>query len=151
MSSNRRNQAIEEILKSLNKTEEINEMINFINNLKLDEKSIEKLTKGDVARFKRQIDINDLSHALNDDDENENVGIEEGRNRDGEADHHAVVDEHTENDRSNSEYWSSFSSSEEALLKCAGLILSLPLKPNRSCNESRNFNESSFPNGITYT
>lgn len=39
----------------------------------------------------------------------------------------------TVNDTSNSEFWSSFSSSEERLLECDGLILSQPLIPSPLC------------------
>lgn len=58
------------------------------------------------------------------------------------------------NDRSNSEFWSSFSSSEEALLNCAGLILSLPLSPHKMCSKKANekqFIEASAANTVTYT
>lgn len=74
---------------------------------------------------------------------------------DGIADHHQVLNETTLNDRSNSEFWSSFSSSEEALLNCAGLILSLPLNPHRSCDPSRSgaadFDKASLANKVTYS
>lgn len=80
--------------------------------------------------------------------------ITQGYQPDGIADHHHVLNETTLNDRSNSEFWSSFSSSEEALLNCAGLILSLPLTPHQFCENSRNdkeFTEASAANTVTYT
>lgn len=49
-----------------------------------------------------------------------NFQIFQGYVPDGIADHHQVLNQSTINDRSNSEFWSSFSSSEEALLNCAG-------------------------------
>lgn len=60
---------------------------------------------------------NELNSAANED---ENLAIEEGYVPDGIADHHHVLNQTNLNDRSNSEFWSSFSSSEEALLNCAG-------------------------------
>lgn len=105
----------------------------------------------EINRIKRQIELKSFSDSLNEDDENENLGIEEGFIQDGEADHHEIIDEHTDNDRSNSEFWSSFSSSEERLLQCEGLILSLPLRSNRKCKNPANFEENSFSNTITYT
>ncbi|XP_037042951.1 uncharacterized protein LOC119079274 [Bradysia coprophila] len=87
-------------------------------------------------------------------EENENLAIEEGYQPDGIADHHHVLNETTMNDRSNSEFWSSFSSSEEALLNCAGLILSLPLSPHKMCtnnSKDKQFTEASAANTVTYT
>lgn len=56
-------------------------------------------------------------------------------------------------DMSNSEFWSSFSSSEEALLECDGLILNLPLTPHSSCvknaSESLSF-AAAQSNALTY-
>lgn len=78
----------------------------------------------------------------------------QGYQPDGIADHHHILNETTLNDRSNSEFWSSFSSSEEALLNCAGLILSLPLNPHLFCENHRNdkdFTEASAVNTVTYT
>lgn len=69
---------------------------------------------------------------------------------DGIADHRGTINETTVNDMSNSEFWSSFSSSEEALLNCAGLILNLPLTPHRKCEAHLNEKESYLDNTITY-
>lgn len=102
--------------------------------------------------------------------------ISKGYTPDGIADHHHILNQTNLNDRSNSEFWSSFSSSEEALLNCAGrsclknysgtiekiknfihfkgLILSLPLSPNGKCNATSNdqdFGTASRSNKITYT
>lgn len=78
-----------------------------------------------LIRQKRDIILKTvLSHELNnEEDEKENLAIEEGYSPDGIADHHHVLNQTTLNDRSNSEFWSSFSSSEEALLNCAGWLL----------------------------
>lgn len=43
------------------------------------------------------------------------------------------VNETSPNDSSKSEFWSSFSSSEERLMECEGLLLNLPLTPHRHC------------------
>ncbi|KAF4519975.1 hypothetical protein B566_EDAN005475 [Ephemera danica] len=58
----------------------------------------------------------------------------EGLSPDGIADHRGHIHENKTNDRSNDEFWSSVSSSEEALRNCEGLILYLPLKSTQSCN-----------------
>lgn len=71
---------------------------------------------------------------------------------DGIAEDRGTVNETTLNDRSNSEFWSSFSSSEERLLDCKGLILNLPLTPHRQCTpryESEHAT-ASFANTVTY-
>lgn len=85
-------------------------------------------------RRRRDIVIQTAVELLSDTEDENNGGEEDFlAEADGIADHHAVIDETTLNDMSNSEFWSSFSSSEEALLNCAGLILNLPLTPHRQC------------------
>ncbi|KAK3923717.1 Squamosa promoter-binding-like protein 16 [Frankliniella fusca] len=67
---------------------------------------------------------------------------------------HGWVNETTSLDESHSELWSSFSSSEEALLGCAGLVLSLPLTPHRQCQRRRPVGDlaaAAAANVITYT
>lgn len=80
-----------------------------------------------LNRQKRELILKTvLSRELtNEEDEKENLAIEEGYTPDGIADHHHVLNQTTLNDRSNSEFWSSFSSSEEALLNCAGIYPNL--------------------------
>ncbi|XP_050422670.1 uncharacterized protein LOC126834637 isoform X2 [Adelges cooleyi] len=56
-------------------------------------------------------------------------------------------------DRSHSEFWSSFSSSEEILLECEGLLLSLPLAPHSKClppNKQPDYEAASYSNSVTY-
>lgn len=62
------------------------------------------------------------------------------------------MNETTLDDRSNSEFWSSFSSSEERLLDCQGLILNLPLTPHRYCTPKyeQEHSVASFANTVTY-
>lgn len=113
-------------------------------------------TESKLQRMKRHIEYTmNLGSDLMEDDEKGNSAIEDGFVPDGEAKHHGIINEETMNDNSKSEFWSSFSSSEEALLNCAGLILSLPLTPHMFChNESRaysKFTTASFANTITYT
>jgi peptidyl-prolyl cis-trans isomerase SDCCAG10 len=77
----------------------------------------------------------------------------QGLQPDGIADHHKMVNETTFNDQSKSEFWSSFSSSEEKLLNCAGLILNLPLTPHSKCSEHqphREYAVAALENTITY-
>ncbi|KAJ6644651.1 Larval cuticle protein LCP-30 [Pseudolycoriella hygida] len=115
--------------------------------------SIEK----NLLRQKREFVLKTAikSKELNEEEEETaNLAIEEGYQPDGIADHHHVLNETTLNDRSNSEFWSSFSSSEEALLNCAGLILSLPLTPHRLCASNRSdkeFDEANAANTVTYS
>ncbi|XP_031641099.1 uncharacterized protein LOC116352550 [Contarinia nasturtii] len=114
--------------------------------------SPQELTKDQLRRLKRQLDLENELTA--DADEGEDLGIEQGYVPDGIADHHHVLNQTNLNDRSNSEFWSSFSSSEEALLNCAGLILSLPLTPNGKCHNAageNDFDKASQSNKITYT
>ncbi|CAG4966391.1 unnamed protein product [Colias eurytheme] len=86
------------------------------------------------ARAKRELMLGqiELTKQLNEDDEARNLAAEEGL-PDLYADIHQTVNETTAIDMSNSEFWSSFSSSEEALLECEGLILNLPLTPSSMC------------------
>lgn len=71
---------------------------------------------------------------------------------DGIAEDRGTVNETTMNDRSNSEFWSSFSSSEERLLECKGLILNLPLTPHRFCEAKweHRHTTASIANAVTY-
>lgn len=73
---------------------------------------------------------------------------------DGIADHKGFLNEtNTDHDMSNSEFWSSFSSSEEALLNCEGLILNLPLTPHHNCRRDlteQEAEETYMANSITY-
>ncbi|KAK5648792.1 hypothetical protein RI129_003684 [Pyrocoelia pectoralis] len=105
-------------------------------------------------RRRRDITISSAMRGiLNDDDEEGNISIEEGFVADGIADHHGEINETTLNDRSSSEFWSSFSSSEEALLNCEGLILNLPLTPHEKCDGHKtqeDFDEASSTNKVTY-
>lgn len=60
---------------------------------------------------------------------------------------------HILKDRSHSEFWSSFSSSEEMLLECEGLLLSLPLAPHHKClplNKQPDYDVASHQNTVTY-
>ncbi|CAH1999678.1 unnamed protein product [Acanthoscelides obtectus] len=102
-----------------------------------------------ARRRKREIMLSKLGDFNMDDRENDR-GMEEGLHPDGIADHRGTINETTLNDMSNSEFWSSFSSSEEALLNCAGLILNLPLTPHTACHPSLNMEESYKDNTITY-
>lgn len=77
----------------------------------------------------------------------------QGLEPDGYAEHHEQINETTAFDMSNSEFWSSFSSSEEALLECAGLILNLPLTPHPSCRPGVSESQShtaARANALTY-
>ncbi|XP_065168171.1 uncharacterized protein [Atheta coriaria] len=110
----------------------------------------------DKARRRRReliLQTAELSETFNKNDETDDVGQEEGFVPDGIADHHATLNENTLNDMSNSEFWSSFSSSEEALLNCAGLILNLPLSPHTKCQRSlsdQDVETAYLANRITY-
>ncbi|CAH2098055.1 unnamed protein product [Euphydryas editha] len=107
------------------------------------------------ARQKRELMLGrlELQKELNKDDEARDYAAEEGLEPDGYAEHHDQINETTAFDMSNSEFWSSFSSSEEALLECAGLILNLPLTPHSSCHPGSSEQETlaaSRANALTY-
>lgn len=121
-----------------------------------DTQKLNETTSAALLRKKRELILQTvLGHELTSaEEEKENMAIEEGYVPDGIADHHQRLNQTTLNDRSNSEFWSSFSSSEEALLNCAGLILSLPLNPHKMCEHHRSdgdFDKASLANKITYS
>ncbi|XP_045507045.1 uncharacterized protein LOC123703177 [Colias croceus] len=106
------------------------------------------------ARAKRELMLGqiELTKQLNEDDEARNFAAEEGL-PDLYADIHQTVNETTAIDMSNSEFWSSFSSSEEALLECEGLILNLPLTPSSMCERGvgeGGIADASRVNALTY-
>lgn len=105
-------------------------------------------------RRRREVVISSpLLKNLNEDDEKNDRAIEEGLQPDGIADHRGTFNETDLNDMSNSEFWSSFSSSEEALLNCAGLILNLPLTPHHKCTKDlpeSEAEETYLANTVTY-
>ncbi|CAH2237970.1 jg7824, partial [Pararge aegeria aegeria] len=107
------------------------------------------------ARHKRELLLGqiELQKQFNEDDEARDFAAEEGLEPDGFAEHHNQINETTAFDMSNSEFWSSFSSSEEALLECAGLILNLPLTPHSSCRPGVSESQShtaARANALTY-
>ncbi|XP_071053868.1 uncharacterized protein [Onthophagus taurus] len=107
-----------------------------------------------AKRRKRDLLREVMEKSFSGHDEENDAAIEEGFTPDGIADHRGKIDENTLNDKSNSEFWSSFSSSEEALLNCAGLILNLPLEPHKGCMNTSNhleIEDAYLANTITYT
>ncbi|XP_046687113.1 uncharacterized protein LOC124372745 [Homalodisca vitripennis] len=87
------------------------------------------------------------------DEEADNAAEEMEMKPDGEADFRGRINESTTNDQSNSEFWSSFSSSEERLLECEGLLLNLPLTPHHVCEAHRPESilaRASSPNTVSY-
>lgn len=113
-------------------------------------------TLSSEAKRKRKRDLilsSPLYKELTEADEDGDAALEEGMlHPDGIAEDRGTVNETTLNDRSNSEFWSSFSSSEERLLECKGLILNLPLTPHRFCTPKHENDHStaSFANTVTY-
>ncbi|XP_065343023.1 uncharacterized protein LOC135941429 isoform X2 [Cloeon dipterum] len=85
-----------------------------------------------LSRKRRIAALQDKLHAET--DSLEDGAFEEGLEPDGIADTRGHLAENTTFDRSNDEEWSSFSSSEETLMKCEGLLLYLPLTPRRECS-----------------
>ncbi|XP_045460887.1 uncharacterized protein LOC123671206 [Harmonia axyridis] len=105
------------------------------------------------TKRKREIFLETASDLTHPTEEHENIAIEEGFQPDGIADHRGRVLEMETNDMSNSEFWSSFSSSEEALLSCTGLILNLPLTPHHKCSSdltNEEAEETYLMNTISY-
>ncbi|XP_058789879.1 uncharacterized protein LOC131663465 isoform X2 [Phymastichus coffea] len=117
-------------------------------------KVIEEVTDREEKRMKRDLFLSSpMAEQLSGDDEDDDAAVEAGMLRpDGIAEYRGTVNETTLNDRSNSEFWSSFSSSEERLLTCRGLILNLPLTPHRFCEPKfeRHHKTASVANTITY-
>ena len=113
-----------------------------------------KLSDAEKLRRRRDLILSSpLNKELNEDDEDDDAAIEEDLlHPDGIAEDRGTVNETTLNDRSNSEFWSSFSSSEERLLNCKGLILNLPLTPHRHCTpkHEKEHSAASFANTVTY-
>ncbi|XP_026667108.1 uncharacterized protein LOC108622199 [Ceratina calcarata] len=113
-------------------------------------------TLSDAEKRRRRRDLvlsSPLHSELTEEDEDDDAAIEEDMlHPDGIAEDRGTVNETTLNDRSNSEFWSSFSSSEERLLDCKGLILNLPLTPHRHCTPKHEHEHStaSFANTVTY-
>ncbi|XP_011258449.1 uncharacterized protein LOC105252643 isoform X2 [Camponotus floridanus] len=113
-----------------------------------------KLSNEDKRRKRRDLVLSSPLHKLlTEEDKEGDAALEEDTlNPDGIAEVRGSVNETTLNDRSNSEFWSSFSSSEERLLECKGLILNLPLTPHRYCTPKHESHHStaSFANTVTY-
>ncbi|XP_053985034.1 uncharacterized protein LOC128879681 isoform X2 [Hylaeus volcanicus] len=114
----------------------------------------QKLSFEEKQRRRRDLILSSsLQRELTEEDEDGDAAIEEDMlHPDGIAEDRGTVNETTLNDRSNSEFWSSFSSSEERLLECKGLILNLPLTPHRYCTPKyeRDHLAASFANTVTY-
>jgi peptidyl-prolyl cis-trans isomerase SDCCAG10 len=70
---------------------------------------------------------------------------------DGIADTRGHISENTTGDGSNEEEWSSFSSSEETLMQCEGLLLYLPLTPRNGCSKPNSAATLSVTDSYSYT
>lgn len=116
--------------------------------------SSQKLSEAEKRRRRRDLVLSSpLRKELTEEDEEADAAVEEDMlHPDGIAEDRGTVNETMLNDRSNSEFWSSFSSSEERLLDCKGLILNLPLTPHRHCTprHEKKHSEASFANTVTY-
>ncbi|XP_075215596.1 uncharacterized protein LOC142321412 isoform X2 [Lycorma delicatula] len=107
----------------------------------------------EIQRKRREILLNNLHNPLIQDEESDTAMEEDIHQPDEIADIRGTVNETTAYDKSNSEFWSSFSSSEERLLNCEGLLVNLPLMPHERCSESledEHHSEAFAPNSITY-
>ncbi|XP_078032859.1 uncharacterized protein LOC144467784 [Augochlora pura] len=114
----------------------------------------QKLSEAEKRRRRRDLVLSSPLHKeLTQEDDDEDAAVEQDiLHPDGIAEDRGTVNETMLNDRSNSEFWSSFSSSEERLLDCKGLILNLPLTPHRHCTpkHEKKHSEASFANTVTY-
>ncbi|XP_043277168.1 uncharacterized protein [Venturia canescens] len=113
------------------------------------------LSEREKKRLKRELVLGSPVHSdlAEDTDSAEDAALEkEDLFPDGIADDRGTVNETTLNDRSNSEFWSSFSSSEERLLECKGLVLNLPLNPHVRCTPKHEdeHSKASMANTVTY-
>lgn len=123
--------------------------------LKKETKTVAAAEEEARNRKKRQISFGGHLHtSLNKDDAEGDAAIEEEMHSpDGIAEIRGKVNETTARDMSKSEFWSSFSSSEERLLQCEGLLLNLPLTPHRKCEAHRSESQlaaAAGPNTVTY-
>ncbi|EEB10391.1 conserved hypothetical protein [Pediculus humanus corporis] len=93
----------------------------------------------DSYRKKRELEWHGLHEKLNKNDEDYDTAAEEIEEPDilTYEDLRGTFNETTVNDKSDSEFWSSFSSSEERLINCAGLIINLPLIPKKGCQANK--------------
>ncbi|XP_018328412.1 uncharacterized protein LOC108739157 [Agrilus planipennis] len=118
-------------------------------NQRVIKKKLEDENSKSTVHKRRKKDLDSLMSELTLHDEQRDLGIEEEVDVDGII--KGRINETTPNDMSNSEIWSSFSSSEEALLNCSGLILNLPLTPHTQCSKnSKDIYDAYLTNTITY-
>ncbi|KAL1114824.1 hypothetical protein AAG570_007648 [Ranatra chinensis] len=115
----------------------------------LDRKPKDGPRKSKLSRKRRHAAMKLLSGPLESqeaDEENEGAEVDIGEI-------HGSVNETNSKDRSDSEFWSSFSSSEERLLSCDGLLLNLPLSFGSRCRPSATESQleaASVENSVTY-
>ncbi|XP_059475650.1 uncharacterized protein LOC132196789 isoform X2 [Neocloeon triangulifer] len=102
-----------------------------------------------LNRSKRLADLADELHGRM--DPSEDAAFEEGLEPDGIADTRGKILENTTNDRSNDEFWSSFSSSEETLMQCEGLLVYMPLDSSSECSAPGSAATMSHTNTYSYT
>jgi len=107
---------------------------NDLKNKKRRRREIPPLDKTQLTRHDEGAD-----HAMEEEVEHQPDGVAEIRGH---------FNQTTANDTSKSEYWSSFSSSEEKLLECEGLLLNLPLTPHQVCEAHRSENVLSRASSI---
>ncbi|KAJ9583465.1 hypothetical protein L9F63_022190 [Diploptera punctata] len=146
----RLNDQMKDLDSGRNETRDLNTLRNIIREMLHDDGS-----NSTSNRTKRGITLSSpsLKDSLNEHDEEKDAALEEDFQPDGIADHHETLNETTANDRSHSEFWSSFSSSEEKLLNCAGLILNLPLTPHSGCHQGatqEEYSSAAHVNTLTY-
>ncbi|XP_066596567.1 uncharacterized protein [Prorops nasuta] len=143
---------LQRLMKEIDEQDAENDMLRKMVNETMNNQKLSEIEK---KRIRRDLVLSSpLGQELTDEDGDGNAAEEEDiqLNPDGIAEDRGSVNETTLNDRSNSEFWSSFSSSEERLLECNGLILNLPLTPHRECTPKleNHHAAASFANTVTY-
>lgn len=121
---------------------------------KIEEQKINKSESENLLRKKREVILGTLEGPLTTHNEEDDAAMEEDIHQPDEiAEIRGTINETDAFDKSNSEFWSSFSSSEERLMNCEGLLLNLPLMPHHKCEAHQSehaLSSASSMNKITY-
>ncbi|XP_065215348.1 uncharacterized protein LOC135842011 isoform X2 [Planococcus citri] len=123
------------------------------NNTEKKNSSTSAFEEREFRKIHKEIMINRIKQ-LNLEKNNDTDTAAEVLDDEDKADIHGSVKNSKNGDRSKSEFWSSFSSSEERLLECKGLLASLPLIPYHTCEQKygdAHLDEESKVNAVSYT
>lgn len=151
----KKNEILSQILKQVDKLvkESVDKKIRP-NNTEKPNSTSNALEIQEFKNIRREIMINRFKQLNLEIKDNETDTAAEVFDERDKADVHGSVKNVKNGDRSKSEFWSSFSSSEERLLECKGLLASLPLIPYHTCEQkydNAHLDEVSKVNAVSYT